>query len=173
MPNNMPDMVRIVNTYGNDILRLGCLYLKDKHMAEDVLQDTLVKIYRKYHTLNKLTSEKTWIMSIAINVCKNYRRTAWFKKVILMDKIDDIFYNSVEDSTSKFEREEYELLKDIMSLKPIYKEVILLYYYQQFKASEIATILKIKESTVTVRLSRAKEKLKKNLERWSNNNEKT
>ena len=166
MPGNIDDMERIVNTYGDDVFRLCYLYLKDRHMAEDALQDTFIRIHRKYHTLKKTASEKTWIISIAINVCKNYRRTSWFKKVLLVGKIDDGFYTNQEDGTSDFEKDGYELLKEIMTLKPIYKEVILLYYYQQFKVSEIAAILKIKESTVTVRLSRAKEKLKVIFEKW-------
>lgn len=55
---------------------------------------------------------------------------------------------------------------EIMNLKPKYKEVILLFYYQDMKISEIARVLDAPESTVSVRLKRAREQLKKRLEGW-------
>ena len=58
------------------------------------------------------------------------------------------------------------LLQEIMRLKPKYKEVVLLFYYQDMKISEIARVLNAPESTVSVRLKRAREQLKKRLEGW-------
>lgn len=181
MGKNILDMERLLDTYGNDILKLCTLYLKDTHLAEDAVQDTLFKAYRKYDTFNGQASEKTWIMRIAINVCKNYLRTAWLKKVVTFERIDDRFLDLPQNNLpEKFlipDRAGSRLLEQIVNLKPAYKEVILLYYYQRFKISEIAQILKTKESTVAVRLSRAREKLKEalagktksgtSLERWS------
>lgn len=54
----------------------------------------------------------------------------------------------------------------IRQLKPKYREVVLLFYYQELKVKEIAGILGISESAVTVRLTRAREQLKGKLERW-------
>ena len=54
----------------------------------------------------------------------------------------------------------------IYQLKPKYREVVLLFYYQELKVKEIAGILGISESAVTVRLTRAREQLKGKLERW-------
>ena len=142
-------------------------YLKDIHIAEDALQDTFLKAYKKYDSYKKQASEKTWITSIAINVCKNYLRSSWFKRIITVDKIDDQFFNNSNLNSSILEQQEDELLQQIMKLSPKYKEVILLYYYQQFKISEIAVILKTKEATVAVRLNRARKKLKHSMERWS------
>ena len=62
--------------------------------------------------------------------------------------------------------EDDTLLREIMNLKPKYKEVILLFYYQDMKISEIARVLDAPESTVSVRLKRAREQLKKRLEGW-------
>ena len=63
-------------------------------------------------------------------------------------------------------KEDDTLLREIMNLKPKYKEVILLFYYQDMKISEIARVLDAPESTVSVRLKRAREQLKKRLEGW-------
>ena len=58
------------------------------------------------------------------------------------------------------------LLQEVLALKPKYREVILLYYYQDLKISEIAQALQAPESTISVRLKRAREQLKKRLEGW-------
>lgn len=166
MSIDMIEIERIMNTYGDDILRIGFLYLHDRHMAEDVLQETMIIIYKKYHTLNQAACEKTWIFSIAINVCKNYKRTAWFRKVILSDKFKDDFISAQKENLLDTHEDDYKLLHEIMNLRPIYKDVILLYYYQQFKTTEIAQMLNKSESTVTVRLSRARKQLKKKIEGW-------
>ncbi|AHF10009.1 MULTISPECIES: sigma-70 family RNA polymerase sigma factor [Dehalobacter] len=167
MPVNIPDLEKMMDQYGDDILRLCWLYLKDIHLAEDALQDTFIKAYRKYGTYNRQASERTWLISIAMNVCKNYLRTSWFKRVITVDKIDEHLMKNCNNNILVLERDNGEILEQIMNLSPKHKEVIFLYYYQQFKINEIAEILKMKESTVAVRLSRAREKLKQSMERWS------
>lgn len=161
---NAIDIDKMVEKYGNDILRLCLFYLKNRHSAEDAVQDIFVKVYKKYYSIKQKESEKAWIFRISANVCKNYLRTSWLKRVILVDKLEDYFFN-VESQDMLINESDNQLLQQIMQLKPIYKEVILLYYYQQFKASEISEILKLKESTVTVRLSRAREQLKLALDR--------
>lgn len=167
MQGNIPDLESMINKYGNDVLRLCFLYLKDVHLAEDALQETFFKVYKKYNTYQQLASERTWIIRIAINVCKNYLRTSWLKRVIPVNSIDDNLMNNSIGDIPGWGQNDSDLLEQIMNLNTKYKEVILLYYYQQFKISEIAGILHISESTVAVRLSRAREKLKDSMKGWS------
>ena len=61
--------------------------------------------------------------------------------------------------------ENTELFKKVMNLATKYREVILLYYYQDLKVNEIADVLKISESSVKMRLQRARTKLKENFEK--------
>lgn len=160
LPNGLPDLEEMMNKYGDNILRICYIYLKDRHLAEDAFQETFIMVYRKYNTFKGESSEITWIMRIAINICKNHLRTSWLKRVVLMDQ--SAFENYIVKA------EEYErpmLLEEIMKLKPIYKEVIFLFYYLQLNVAEIANVLKTKESTITVRLSRARDQLKYSIER--------
>jgi RNA polymerase sigma-70 factor (ECF subfamily) len=72
--NKLPidvEIERLINTYGNDVLRTSYLYLKDKQMAEDAFQEVFIKIYKKFDSFEGRSSEKTWIISITINHCKN------------------------------------------------------------------------------------------------------
>lgn len=88
------ELQSMLEAYGNDVLRLCTLYLKDRHLAEDALQETFIKVWQKYHTYLGQANEKTWIMRIAINVCKNYLRTAWIKRNSVV-QIEDIAKLSV------------------------------------------------------------------------------
>ena len=127
-----------LDQYGDQLLRLCTLYLKDVHLAEDAVQDTFLKAWRSREQFRGESSAKTWLTRIAINVCKGYLRSPWKRR-----------------------REP----ADIMDQLP-YREVILLHYYQQLKAREIAQLLHIPLSTVTVRLSRARQQLRDELKGW-------
>lgn len=151
------DINRLITTYGNSILRMCFIYLKDIHLAEDALQDTYIKVYKNYSSFKGNSSEKTWIMRIAINVCKNYLRSSWWKR-----KNEEVSLESITATENMEEND--DLVLEIMKLSYKYKEVILLYYYQELKIREIAKVLNIPESTVSIRLKRAREKLKISLE---------
>ena len=158
--NHGPDMNKLVDEYGNQLLRMCFLYLKDIHLAEDAVQDTFIKVYKNYAQFNGNSQEKTWIMRIAINVCKNYLRKSWWKHInysVLLENIPCNESYDIGDDT---------LLIEIMKLSSKYKEVILLFYYQEMKIREISEVLQVPESTISVRLARARKVLKQNLEGW-------
>ena len=68
-------------TYGTSVMRMCYAYLKDTGMAEDAAQDTFIKAYQHLDQFDahEAWSEKAWLMRIAINTCKDYRRSAWFR----------------------------------------------------------------------------------------------
>ena len=152
-------MKRLLNEYGNSVFRMCFLYLKDVQLAEDALQDTFIKVYNSYPEFKGYSNEKTWITRIAINTCKNYLRSSWWKLIdesALLESIPSE-ENLMWDDT---------LIVQIMKLSAKYKEVILLFYYQDMKIREISEVLQIPESTVAVRLKRARETLKISLKGW-------
>lgn len=156
------EIVRLIDTYGDDVLRISYMYLKDKQKAEDAFQEVFIKIYNKYKSFKGDSSEKTWIIRITINVCKDILRSSWLKKVFLTDDIGQHKESNVENLVIK--KDENRLIFDeVVSLPPAYKDVIILYYYQDFDTAEISKILNIAEGTVRSRLYRAREILKKNL----------
>ena len=157
----IPDLDSLIEKYGDTILRTCFIYLKDTHMAQDAVQDTFIKVYCNYSTLRNRSEEKTWITRIAINVCKNYLRTSWWKRV---DLVSELEHQPIDDDNSI--PGDDTLLKSIMNLKPKYREVIALYYYQELKIWEITEILKVPEGTVSVRLKRARDMLKTKLKGW-------
>ena len=148
----------LMDTYGDQIVRLCYMYLKDWHLAEEATQETFIKVYKKYDNFRNESSHKTWMMTIAINTCKSYRRTAWFKKVhIGLESKEEIGSSLEEEILESIEKD--DVLKAIYQLESKYKEVILLYYYQEMTIEEIARVLQIKSGNVKMRLQRGRKKL--------------
>ena len=69
---NQAELTRMMQTYGTQLLRLCTLYLKDRMLAEDAVQETFVRAWRA--DFRQECSEKTFLTRIAINICKNYLR---------------------------------------------------------------------------------------------------
>lgn len=163
VPNRNDDLNidKLVSEYGNSLLRMSFLYLKDIQLAEDAVQDTFIKVYKSYPQFKGDSDIKTWIMRIAINVCKNYRRSSWWKRIDVVESL-----NSIPTGQGAQDGHDDTLLLEIMRLSPKYKEVILLFYYQDMSTREIAQALNIPESTVSIRLKRAREQLKTKLKGW-------
>ncbi len=157
----VPDMDVLLTQYLNPLLRMCFLYLKDKHLAEDAVQDTFLRVYEKYPQFRGEAEEQTWIMRIAINVCKGYLRSAWHKKVDDLAALETIPTHYHEDTLR-----DDTLVLEVMKLPPKYKEVVMLFYYQDMSIKEIAKVLRCPSGTVSVRLKRAREQLEKKLKGW-------
>lgn len=155
---------RIVQEYGNDILRLCVLYLHDRSTAEDAAQDSLIKIDRKLDSFRGESSEKTWIMRIVANTCRDYYRTAWMKHLSsrVSWKETDVLSCSDEPAREEHERNT-EVIRAVMRLKKPLREVILFRYYEEMTVQETARALRISDSAVNKRLRKAREQLKGDL----------
>ncbi|MDE7312688.1 MAG: sigma-70 family RNA polymerase sigma factor [Eubacterium sp.] len=151
---------RWISQYGDSILRMCYLYLKDYQLAEDVTQETFLQAHKKYHTFKHQSNEKTWIMQIAINRCKNCMRTHWFRQA----SFDTLEETKDEKNHYEFILDKNAITPEIMKLPVKYRDVILLYYYQELTVKEMAFVLNQKESTILQRLKRAREQLKPQLQ---------
>lgn len=69
----------LMNHYGDSVFWMCYAYLKDYQLAEDVAQETFIQVYQHYGEFRNQSSIKTWIIQIAINLCKNQMRTHWWK----------------------------------------------------------------------------------------------
>ena len=136
-----------------------CAYLRDLSMAEDAVQETFLKAYKGLDSFKGNSSEKTWLIRIAINVCNDMRRNSWFR--FIDQKID------VERlQIPKWEQNDVSisLMMEIMRLPRKYMEAILLYYHENMKVAEIAEMLGISDTVISRRLKKAREMLKGMLE---------
>ena len=151
---------QLYEMYATDVLRVSYYYLGSKEMAEDVTQDVFVKLLLSRPDL-EAGKEKAWLLKVALNRCRDLWRSSWVKKVILGHPGFECF--PAPDEIGKM-ADQYALAEAVSRLKPEFKEVVLLFYYQGFSVTEIADMLQIAEGTVSSRLSRAREKLQKELQ---------
>ena len=98
---------------------------------------------------------KAWIIRVTINNCKDYNKSAWYRKVIPIEENEADFY---------FDNEELGILEELSKLKPIYRYIVYLQYYEGYKINEIAKILGLNENTVSSNLTRARKEFKEILE---------
>ena len=150
-----------VRQYSQSVLRTCFIYLADKSMAEDAMQDTFLKAWKAMDQFERRNDagEKTWLMHIAINVWRDYHRSRWFRHVDMGKALEELpgryLATAPEDKT---------LMMDIMRLPAKQKQVILLYYYHEMTLREVADTLGIAPSTVHHRLKKAEALLKTVLE---------
>ena len=151
---------RLLNQYGDTMLRVCYQYLKDYHLAEDAVQETFIKAVNNYNSFKGNSTEKTWLTRIALNCCKNIMRTHWFKYVYsCMTESNFTLPSNTHNNSCSQEHE--NVLEAVMSLKRADREVIILYYYMEFSLKEIAQITGQAENTINQRLHRARKRLKK------------
>ena len=162
-PDNAPDrnqrLEQLVGRYQEQVMRMCFLYLCDKTMAEDAMQETFLKVYRAMDTFRGEASEKTWIMRIAIRTCYDMNHSGWFR-VFNRQVTPDM----VPETAVPFEESDDELMNAVIRLPIRLREVILLYYYQHMNVNETAEALGISQSSVSGRLKRGRERLKAMME---------
>ena len=161
--NNKDLLENLIELYGSDVLRIATLYTQNPNIAEDIFQDVFFKVNKSIYSFKGNSSEKTWIIRITINTCKDYLKSAWKKKVVSIENLPKSYLEDALDNNISSENSNL-IMKEILSLPIKYKEVIILYYYKEFSTLEIAKILRIPESTVRTRMKRARELLKEKLE---------
>lgn len=152
--------IKIVTENKTAMFRLAYTMVLNQEDAEDVVSETIVKAYSHLAELRNIRKMKSWIFQILVNESK-----AFLKKRNRIELVEDI---SLFEEKGSGEEKSYDLLEFVSELEDIFKEVIILYYFEEFCVKEIADILSISEGTVKSRLSRARVKLKGFLE--SNHN---
>ena len=150
---------RLILQYQTPLLRLCYVQLQDQALAEDAVQETFLKAYKGFDSFRGDSSEKTWLTRIAVNTCRDFQRGGWFKHTDRRVTPDMLPVGTVQPDT-----EDLDLSLAVMKLPRKMREAILLYYYQDMSTEEIAETLGIAQSSVSNRLRRGREKLRKLLE---------
>ena len=149
-----------MSKYGTQLKRYAHLMLKDEHLAEDAVQKTFINFYYSINGFRHESSTKNYLYSILINECKQIKRRSWFRKERNTSQEIKLEHSySMDDSINRI-----VITQSLAKIKPKYREIIILYYYQKFSVADIAEILELTKSAVKSRLKYARENLKKYLE---------
>lgn len=130
----------------------GCRNYTD---AEDVVQNTFLKLLQRKENFAEDTQAKYWLIRVTMNECKSLWRTPWKQRVT---STEELFCEPAFETP-----EQSELYYAVRELPVKYRRVVHLYYFEDYNVKEIAGILKISETAVQTRLLRARQKLKEKL----------
>lgn len=158
-PDREKRLNHMVLTYEKDLLRMCCAYLRDVELARDAVQETFLKAYRRMDKFEGKASEKTWLMRIAINTCKDMLRGGWFRHVDANTVLEDLPLPVAPPSV-----EHIALTSAIMALPRKQMEVILLHCDQGMNIRETAQALGITPPAVINRLKKVRSALRIALE---------
>lgn len=150
----MQNTEELFQKYKDDVYRLALSYTKSTQEAEDICQTTFLKLLEQ-RTIAP-GKEKAWLMQVTANQCRNLLRSCWWKRT-----------DSLEDASNAALSQDNFVLHAVMALPPKYRVVLYLRYYEEYSTKEMAQILRISQSTVTTRLSRARQMLKDQLQEVS------
>ncbi len=142
---------RLLNDFGNAVLRLSYSYLHNMSDAEDVLQETLIRYLKTQPELLDHAHEKAWLLRVAANLSKNR---------LEYNRLRDT--DELEETLVSQEREDLSFLWEAVKKLPhTSRDVIHLFYYEGYPTAQIARILNRRENTVRSDLLRGRERLKK------------
>lgn len=141
---------RLLDKYGNAVLRMAYSYLHNMTDAEDIVQETMIRFLNAAPAFESPAHEKAWLLRVAANLSKN--RIA-YNKIRQSDELnEEITAEEAEDLSFVWEA--------VKQLPPTQSEVVHLFYHEGYSTAEIAALLKRKEATVRSDLKRARERLR-------------
>jgi RNA polymerase sigma-70 factor (ECF subfamily) len=148
------DLSESVITYRDTVYRVALGYVRNSHDADDVTQNVFMKLYRHDKGFVSNEAEKAWLIRVTINESKDLLKSVWNRN---RGELDDSLVAPVYDDSGIYDY--------VARLKPKYRTVIYLHYYEGYSTKEISSLLKIPQSTVTTHLNRARKQLKTDIEK--------
>ena len=157
---NEEEFQQIFNKYKNNIYYLALSHTKNPKDAEDIVQNTFLKLYKNKKPFNDEEHLRKWLIKVTINNAKSLVTSLWFK---LRNSFDETLEEKIGTSYNH-----NDLLDALYSLEKEERLIMHLFYFEDYKIKEIAKALNQKENTTKVKLHRARLKFKKILkEEWN------
>lgn len=151
----------LLDSYGDRVLKACSIILKDLPAAEDAVQEVFIQIYKSIGKFKEESSLYTWIYRIAVNKCRDIikKRKEYFsfEEEANIKSDDDIELDVIGEMGRDRVRDM------VLSLSPIYREVITLFYFEDLSIKDICIILDQNEGTVKSKLHRARSILRRSL----------
>ncbi|NLP09465.1 sigma-70 family RNA polymerase sigma factor [bacterium] len=160
----------IVNRYKDQLLNYAYRFLNNPEEAEDVVQETFLRIFRNKHAYREIAKFSTWVYTIAGNLAKTELRKRKRRKYLYLSDMgyDEKEYEIVDPSANTEKEveslfQEKIIQKAIDELPPRFRQVILLVEIQELPYEEVSKIMRVPLGTVKSRVNRARLKLQAKL----------
>ena len=165
--------IELVRRYRNRLMTFVFRFLGDMDLSEDIVQDTMVKVYTHKHYYKEIAKFSTWIYTIAGNLAKTELRKRKRRKVTLLSQMntDDRKYEipSTELQSEDIVQGEYTeryIQKAILQLPLHFRTVVILRDIQELSYEEISKIVNVPLGTVKSRINRARLQLQQTLKEY-------
>lgn len=147
----------MMDAHGEHLLKMAFFYLRDREMAKDIVQDVFLTFYTsaKYEERGTL---RAYLTKLTVNRCKDHLRSWSFRNLLFSHNWVETIHKQQDPVILKEERT--ELAITILKLPMKYREIIIFYYYEEYKIREIAAFFELSENTVKARLVKARKLLK-------------
>ena len=155
MPSSLrtdEEFIKIYNRHVDTVYRICYSFMKNPSDTEDMVQETFLKLLSSGKQFESENHEKAWLIVTASNACRDVLKHWWRKNTALSDCGD-----MAQDTPFEVDG----ILSAILELPADYKTAVYLYYYEGYSTPEIAEMLHCPQSTVRVRLARARKRLEK------------
>ena len=163
--------VELVNRYKDKLLNFVFQFLSDIEQAEDVVQDTMIRLYEKKHYYKEIAKFSTWIYTIARNLAntelrkRKRRKTTYLSHMSKEERQYEI--PAVQDDVDQSLHNEFindRIQSAIKSLPEHYKLVIILRDIQELSYDDISNIVEVPLGTIKSRINRARIQLQAELQ---------
>jgi RNA polymerase sigma-70 factor (ECF subfamily) len=150
-----------VRKYADTVTRVCVMRCGNAEDARDCFQNVFLKLYLSTTEFETEEHVKAWLLKVAVHQCQDMVKQFWKKNVTLSgdDKDTDLGLSTVAIT----DEQDSEVLRQVMSLPLKYRQVIYMYYYEEYDIQEVAKILGLREATVKSQLRRGREYLKRKL----------
>jgi len=153
----------LVNRYRDKILNFIFNYIGDFEISEDLVQDTMVRLYQKKHYYKEIAKFSTWLYTIAKNLANTELRKKKQRKTTIISHLskDDKPYDIPSDQPGTHQEIESEIARKIIrnaidQLTDKFKTVILLRDIQELSYEDISSIVGVPIGTIKSRINRAR-----------------
>lgn len=150
------------DTYADAIFRYCSFRIYDRERAKEIMQETFTKTWEYMEKGQEIDNIKSFLYKVAHNLCVNEAR--YRKKSFSLDEMKENTNFDQEDEINKSPNDQAEislLISRLNLLKEEERDLLVMRYVNDLAVSEIAKILQMLPNTVTVKIKRAEESLKK------------
>lgn len=158
--SNTAEFTQLISENEGAIFKITSVYTDDKDSQKDLYQEIVLQLWKSFDAFKGASKRGTWLYRVALNTAISYLRKS--KKHKALVPIDQVIQHLTEVHDSDFEDKLKTLYAQIRKLDSLEKGIILL-YLEDKSYEEIAVITGLTVTNVATRLSRIKNKLKKQI----------
>lgn len=146
---------REIERHADTVRRLCMIHLKNYADTEDIFQTVFLKYVLSSVSFENEEHERAWFIRVTINACKDLLKNFFRSHTVSMEE--------VLEQPAEIEQDHREVLEAVLSLPARYRDVVYLYYYEEYTAPQIGRILGKNVNTIYTLLNRAKKILREKL----------